>query len=72
MSVVELATEGRPRTWLPGWLHRGRLTALPRGLGGRPGALTTPLHDAGSAVRLAPNRRQTWRCRTDRLPHLPA
>ncbi|MET8353524.1 bifunctional diguanylate cyclase/phosphodiesterase [Micromonospora sp. NPDC005206] len=48
------------------------LAALQRGSGGRPGALATPLHDAGAVIRLTQNRRQGGRSRPDRLPHLPA
>ncbi|MGC1215453.1 MAG: bifunctional diguanylate cyclase/phosphodiesterase, partial [Micromonospora sp.] len=36
------------------------LAALQRGAGGRPGALATPLHDAGAVIRL-PGRRQGGR-----------
>ncbi|MFF5054459.1 putative bifunctional diguanylate cyclase/phosphodiesterase [Micromonospora sp. NPDC000663] len=45
------------------------LAALQRGSGGRPGALATPLHDAGAVIRLNQTRRQAGR---NRLPHLPA
>ncbi|WP_410810646.1 putative bifunctional diguanylate cyclase/phosphodiesterase [Micromonospora sp. 067-2] len=48
------------------------LAALQRGSGGRPGALATPLHDAGAVIRLNQTRRQSGRSRPDRLPHLPA
>ncbi|GLY08529.1 MULTISPECIES: bifunctional diguanylate cyclase/phosphodiesterase [Actinoplanes] len=43
------------------------LSALQRGSGGRPGALATALHDAGSVVRM-PVRRSG----RSSLPHLPA
>ncbi|MFC7547115.1 putative bifunctional diguanylate cyclase/phosphodiesterase [Plantactinospora sp. GCM10030261] len=47
------------------------LSALRQGAGGRPGTLASPLHDAGSVIRLSPGRRAGGR-RSDRLPHLPA
>jgi EAL domain-containing protein (putative c-di-GMP-specific phosphodiesterase class I) len=46
------------------------LAALQRGAGGRPGALASALHDAGSVVRL-PRRRSIGGGRSA-LPHLPA
>ncbi|MFG1915128.1 putative bifunctional diguanylate cyclase/phosphodiesterase [Micromonospora sp. NPDC048898] len=45
------------------------LAAMQRGSGGRPGALVTPLHNAGAVIRLSQTRRQPGRTR---LPHLPA
>jgi diguanylate cyclase (GGDEF)-like protein len=47
------------------------LAALRRGTGGRPGALASALHDAGSVVRLPRRGRSAGRGRSS-LPHLPA
>jgi EAL domain-containing protein (putative c-di-GMP-specific phosphodiesterase class I) len=47
------------------------LDALRRGTGGRPGALASALHDAGSVVRL-PRRGRTGGRGRPSLPHLPA
>ena len=46
------------------------LAAMQRGSGGRPGALASALHDAGSVVRM-PRRRSPGHGRSP-LPHLPA
>ncbi|AGZ46802.1 putative bifunctional diguanylate cyclase/phosphodiesterase [Actinoplanes friuliensis] len=52
-------------------MRSGRmLAALQRGSGGRPGALASALHTAGSVVRM-PHRRSPGHGRSS-LPHLPA